>query len=435
MFNRIIKLFKSKENFIWPFLKKILSMPVEFLVSAYVIRSFGPESIGVLNYALSFVFLFSILSNLGIDSILTTNLVSNHKNKGKIIGTALWVRLFGGLLMTISVVAISLIKEQSNLVSAVCIILSVSYLFEPFRAYETYFQSVLKNKILFKVEILVLLLSATMKILVVWNGLSIIYIAYTYLLSNLLRAIFYLMMYKKMHTIFGEWRYSNDYAVLLLKQGWPLCISTFASMLFLRIDQVLLGTLSNNYQVGIYAVAVKMLELWYFIPIALYSASFPLIVDAYNKSKEKFEIRMRLFSFTVFWLAVTIIIVTLLFGESMIELLFGNKYYESVQVLKILICSLVVTYLGYTMHQYLVVFNQMKFGLLNNVVNCIINILLNLLLIPKYGANGAAVASLVSYGFSLFMLASVKSLRPMYAIMLGVFSFKENIHAIRNKLY
>lgn len=65
-------------NMSWLLLEKVFRMAVGFTVGVYVARKLGPDNFGILNYAISFAAIFSILVNLGLDQILIRELVKRH---------------------------------------------------------------------------------------------------------------------------------------------------------------------------------------------------------------------------------------------------------------------------------------------------------------------------------------------------------------------
>ena len=82
----------------WMFGEKIVRLVLTFFVGIYIVRYLGPEQFGLLGYALGFVGLFSTISTLGLDGIVTRELVKTPDKKDVLLEPLLffgwWARLF-----------------------------------------------------------------------------------------------------------------------------------------------------------------------------------------------------------------------------------------------------------------------------------------------------------------------------------------------------
>src|SRR6185503_12850140 len=88
---------KYATNTIFLFGEKIARVVFTITVWVYVARYLGPEQFGLLSYALSFVFLFNMLADLGLEMIIVKELVENPSKANAILGTTFFLKLFGSL--------------------------------------------------------------------------------------------------------------------------------------------------------------------------------------------------------------------------------------------------------------------------------------------------------------------------------------------------
>jgi O-antigen/teichoic acid export membrane protein len=128
-----------------------------------------------------------------------------------------------------------------------------------------------------------------------------------------------------------------------------------------------------------------------------------------NTSKELFESRLKKIYSLMFWLSFSIAILMTIFASPIIKTLFGNAYIESVIPLKIYIWAGISVFLGVVVSQYLVANNLSKISFLNTLLGALANIMLNILLIPKFGISGSAIATLISYTISTFSILFYKN--------------------------
>jgi PST family polysaccharide transporter len=124
---------------------------------------------------------------------------------------------------------------------------------------------------------------------VVINGVKIVLIqmkapliafAIAMVAEYVLSAISMVIVYQFQGNLIKTWQVNLKYAKSLLQDSWPLILSGIVIMIYMRIDQVMLGQMVGDESVGVYSVAVKISELWYFVPIAIVNSVFPSIVKA-----------------------------------------------------------------------------------------------------------------------------------------------------------
>src|SRR3546814_8512980 len=77
----------------------------------------------------------------------------------------------------------------------------------------------------------------------------------------------------------APWSISLHLASRLLGQSWPLLLSGFAVMTYMRIDQIMLATMLDYHAVGVFSAALRVAEVWYFIPLAITGAAFPRMLE------------------------------------------------------------------------------------------------------------------------------------------------------------
>ena len=182
-----------------------------------------------------------------------------------------------------------------------------------------------------------------------------------------------------------------------MKNSWPLILAQAAGYIYLKVDQVIIGLMLGKYEVGLYAVAVKLTEVWYFIPAIICGSLFPAIINA--KLTDNGVYRRRLGNLYVLMLILSLVIAIAMtfLAKPIVNILFGSGYYESIGILKIYVWSSVGLFLGTAVNQYLISENSVKTIFWLNFLSMIVNVGLNVWLIPLIGLLGAAWATLISY--------------------------------------
>jgi PST family polysaccharide transporter len=392
-------------NINWLVLEKVLRNLVGLFIFAWVARYLGPEQFGLMNYALSFVALFSVLATLGLNHITIRNIVSNPENKEDYLGTTLLLKFFGSLsMLIISVIGIALIEPDNTSVQLFVLIVALGYIFKSFDTIDLWFQSQVQSKYSVFSRSIAFVIISILKIGLVITQAPLVAFVLMYALDNLLAALLLIYLYHKKVTFsFFEWQVKYDVMKSLLKDSWPLILSGIAVMLYMKIDQVMIGNMLGDSQLGFYSAAVKLSESWYFISMIVSGSVFPAILKTRKKSRELYLERLQMLydSFTLVSISIALIITLL--APFIIHIIYGAEYIEAATILSIHIWAGVFVFLGVASSKYLVAENLTKISFYRTIIGAITNVVLNIILIPISGILGAAAATLISYLFSAYI--------------------------------
>jgi O-antigen/teichoic acid export membrane protein len=219
---------------------------------------------------------------------------------------------------------------------------------------------------------------------------------------------------KKSFSIFS-WKFDAAIMKLFLRAAWPLVLSSFAVTVYMKIDQVMIKWMIGDIATGNYGVAVRLSEMWNFIPIAICGSLFPAILNAKATSEEQYLRRLqRLFDLMVI-LSVSIAIPMTFLSDFVVRLLFGDEYTSAGTVLAIYIWSSVFTFLGVANGKWIISENLQVHRMVSYMIAAVMNIVLNYILIKAIGIYGPAISTLISYSFAVyFSLLFSKRTRPMF---------------------
>ena len=389
-------------NTSWLLGERVIRMVVSLFVGIYVTRFLGPERFGILSYVLSFVLLFSPLLHLGHREIIVLDLVKSPEKRDLILGSAILLRLGGAVLLVGGVsVGIQFVENDQQTLLMIGII-SVGIMFQSWELVDYYFQSQVQSKYTVWAQTIQLIVVSLCKLALIFWQASLFWFVIVFSIEYVILAILYLIMYIWRVGWFPIRRCNLKYTQKLLKNSLPLLFSTIAIMIYMKIDQIMLKELVGPASVGIYSAAVKLCEVWYQFPVLVAGSYFPVIIAAKgNNSELYYSYLQKLYSFLV-WSAIAIAIPTTLFSDWIIHNLYGNEFAKSVVILQIYAWASVFVFMGVANHKWLLIENCQKYILLTTLLGMVINIVCNIILIPLYGASGAAVASLISYGIGSY---------------------------------
>ncbi|TAN34201.1 flippase [Patescibacteria group bacterium] len=399
-------------NTSWNFVGKIAGLFISFFVSVYVVRYLGPHNYGLLSYVLSFVGLFSFITNLGVDNILLRELVKTPEKQNELFGSALFLRFAGAAAAILLIIFFIQFTNNDFYTNLLIIFASLSFIFQSFQIIYYHFQAkVLSKKATLNAVFIGLFLSGV-KLLFIFLKLKLIYFVGVFVLESVVYAVSYIVLYKKQGLSIFNWSFNRFLAVAMLKDSWPLMLASAFAFAYSRIDQVMLKNMMSAAAVGLYDAGVRLSEFWYFVPVIIVGSIFPAIVNAKKTDELIYRRRLAMLYSLIIYVSFLVILPLYFFAEPVIKILYGSQFLESVSVLKIYIWAGFAVSLGTVINQYLLVENLTRVSLYINCIGMLANVLLNLLFIPRYGTSGAALATLISYSLIPLSILFFKKTRP-----------------------
>jgi len=385
----------------WQFADNLVRMSVGLVVGIWLARYLGPEQFGLFSYALALVALFSTLAALGLDDIIVRDLVRDPTGKEELLGTSLLLKLIGGVVSFLAAVgSIVLLRPTDNLSHWLVAIVALGAVFQAFNIIEFWFHSQVQVKYAIFAKNTAFLLCSCLKIGFILASAQLILFAWLALFEIVLGALGLMIAYGARGNRLSAWRGRRAKASGLLKDSWPLMLSGMVIMVYLRIDQVMLGEMAGNEEVGIYSVAVRLAEVWYFIPTAIYWSVFPGIIKAKAADDALFYERLQKLYNLMALSAYAVAVPMTLLAHWLVPTLFGEAYARGGLMLAVLIWSNVFTSLEMARSAFLTSMNWTRIYLLTVLLGCLLNVVLNYWLIPIYGGMGAVIASVFAYWFA-----------------------------------
>lgn len=404
----------------WISSDKIVRMGVGLFVGVWVARYLGPDNFGVLNFAIAFVGLFSAFSVLGLDNIVIKELVHPRFDIARIMGTTFLLKAAGSLVsIVLSIAAICLTNPGEWELSLFIVIIAFGYIFQSFDVIDFWFQS----KILAKYPVIArnmsFFLSSTVKIVLLLTHSPLIFFILTITLESAISAIFLILTYKKQGNHVVVWVFDKNVAKQLFLASFPLFLTLIAMNIYMKIDLVLIHQLLNDYEAGIYAVAIGISNIWYFIPTGIVTTLFPSIIRTKMQDEELYFRRMQALFDLMSILSLCLSVFVTLLAPFLIQTLYGSVYASASMILMIYVWSAVPIFLASASANFIITENMNRILVFITVINCIVNISMNLLLIPIMGPEGAAVAMLITQFSGLLCVGVVKPLRRQFLLILN----------------
>ncbi len=392
-------------NFAWLSGDRVLRMGLQFLVGAIVARYLGAAGFGSLNYALAIVGLISVFAGLGFDGIFSRELLRFPERANSIIGTVFWTRLAVSLLLYGGIAVYALTQPPD--LRATLLVSGLSFLGAPLLVFNTQFEIRLQARYTVWAANAAFILCTVVRFWLVARRASVAAFAGTYLIEPVIIAVALYGFYRRDGGRVRHWRWESPLMWRLLNESWPLLLSGLAVTVYMRIDQVMLAQLRGDAELGIFSAALRLSEVWYFIPMTLASSLFPTLVRSRELAPAAYRKRLTQFYDLNAGLAYVIILSLSPFATWLFALVYGHSFAGSAGVFQIHLWACLFVFLGVARGQFLLNEGFTRFAFLSTTAGAVCNVGLNFFLIPHYGARGAAAATIISQAASTFFSSFV----------------------------
>jgi O-antigen/teichoic acid export membrane protein len=236
------------------------------------------------------------------------------------------------------------------------------------------------------------------------------------LLGNL--AITIILIFKDNFFRFFSFNFNVKLIKEMLSLGIIYAISLLIISLNYKLDIILLDKLSNNYQIGIYSKGASLMEYLWQIPMLLSTIIFSRSANSKDGKNFSYKVASLLrISFVLVGIASVFLFVL---APYIIVLLFGKGFLESVTPLRLMLPGVLLMTIVKVLYVDLAGKGNLWGAIKSMSIGLVINVVLNVILIPDYGANGAAFSSAVSYSIAsiLFLIDYSKAVAiPIAAIL------------------
>ncbi|MBW2050435.1 MAG: flippase [Deltaproteobacteria bacterium] len=406
-------------NVSWVVTERVFRILVSFGVTILMARYLGPDRFGVLNYAVSFAAIFSGLSTVGLDQIVVRELVLHDRQAGEILGTALFLRLISSLIMTGVAVSVAFLVSRDLTANLMIMLLCLSSLFQAAGVIDWYFQAKVLSRFVVRVQLISVMVSGLATAGLVFLGLSVLWFVLPKIAESFTLCAGLIYVFSRNVGPLRGWKAKMTRAKDLLRDSWPLVLTGIFIGIYMRTDQVMIKYFMGDTAVGYYAVAVRLCEAWYFLPMAVVTSLFPAIVSARKADTPLYHRRLQNLYDLMTWLAVAIAVPMSFFSKDLIKLLFGAQYLESYGILVLYVWTGVFVFQGVVRSKWIVAENLQIYGFWFAFCSAVVNIALNLVLIPLMGLLGAALATVISQCATVvvFPLFFEKTRRSSLAIL------------------
>ncbi len=340
------------------------------------------------------------VAELGVDAVVRRKLVTAPEDAARWLSLVWWLRLGVGVVLVLVLGLWLSFASGGGEEAALVLILSLGLLQPAGMTADLWLQANLRAKRATVVTWISLSLGALARLWLVSNSAGLVAFARVSVVEGLLNSLLIWISARRAGLSRLAHGFDLSFTRELMGASWPLLLSALTAMLYMRIDVVMLRDLVGDSAAGTYAAAVRLSELWYFVPGALASSLLPGLLRDKAAGRMVYGRALQHYYDLSAAMGYVLALTTSLFAGPLVQLAYGPGFTEAAVVLCWHAWGLVFVFLGVARGQFLVNESLPGFYLLTTTLGAILNIGLNLWLIPAYGPLGAAWATLAAYGLA-----------------------------------
>ncbi|MCK4525652.1 MAG: flippase, partial [Candidatus Andersenbacteria bacterium] len=359
-------------------------------------RYLGDGGFGDYIIVITFVYIFSVIADLGLYSIVVREISREGADEEKIVNNAFTLRFVAGFFILSSAFFVSLIFPYSEIVKLGIGVAAIGFwILSNTQVLMGLFQ---KHLAMDKVAVAEIS-GRIIQLLFVWTcikfDLGFLYIIFSIFLGaifNFALILFFTSKYVKIRL-----RFDFKFWKKLLKQAYPLAISAILVLIYFKLDTIFLSVMKPREDVGVYGLSYKILENLIFFPAMIVGLTMPIMSRYIFTDRNRFKsVVQRTLNFLLI-AVVPMTFGTILISDKIIKLIGGESgFYDSPLVLNILMIALGFIFLGALFSNIIIAANKQKQLAQIYFIGMIFNIITNIIFIPRYSYFGAAATTVAT---------------------------------------
>ena len=365
-----------------------------FLLALVVSRQLGPALFGVFSFLTVVVVSANCFSNLGLDTWMVRE-VTKTPSQGKLyLANILGLKIGTSLVTLVLVFLVFRMTDLPQVTLNLLWILSISLLFN------TISQTLWHYGDCFKEFVYHSVLWAASNIIKAGLGVTLVLLfheleplVWGVVVAEAISLILSFCVVRRRFGLFApEFQFSvwKDFMV----RSAPIAMGMIFSVLYFRLDIVMLQLMTEDKVVGFYSAAYKLFEVAVVLPHSFMLVLFPTLVEEYHSDRSQFKDRFKKALTMYSLIGGSIALALWVFSQGIITLMYGDTFLPSISVLDILSGVILLFFINFLLSNILIISGRERINTWNLVAATVLNVILNLALIPLYGAIGAAWATL-----------------------------------------
>ena len=394
-------------------LGRIIVNLIGIVIVGLMTRALGPERFGQYNAVFAYLFLFNVLADMGLYTLLVREISREGADESSITSKLFTFRLILIIASSVLAIAVALILPYTSLVRTGIAIASLSIicsslvqvLMGVFQKHLALHWAAITDIATRLVQLLGIFL------LISWGRAGIIPFIWVVVVAGFVQLFLSILFARRL--IPFRLRIDIPYWRSMLGESLPIAVSLIFVLLYFKIDTVMLSLMKPAYDVGVYSVGYKVLEVVIFFPAMYIGLIMPLLSKFANDS-EKFKTIFRRAFLVLAATAIPTVVGLIIFSKPIVGILGGADFVrDAAPALVILSFAVGIIFFGNLGGNAIIALGIQRRGMWIYGAGAVFNIIANLIFIPRYSYLAAAWATvatelLVTVGMFLLILKATR---------------------------
>jgi O-antigen/teichoic acid export membrane protein len=375
---------------------RVIAVALSLFSLGIIARYLGKEGFGDYSLILSFLYVFNILADLGLYSLMTREISRPEADEKKIASNIFTLRIVALFIFLALAVAMVWVFPYTERVKLGVVIASFGYLFlSASQVLMGIFQKHLRIDRAGLADIIGRIIQLGLVIIFIHFKLGLFWLLVSLNISCIANFILNWIFAKKC-VRFGL-AFDFPFWKKIIKEAIPIAASIVLTLVYFKFDTIFLSlkfinrsSLNQMADVGVYNIAYKILEGLIFFPSMFVGLIMPILSRLAVSDKEQFKkVFQKTFDVLIIFI-VPIVIGLLVLSLPVVVLIGGKDFVDSASVLKILSIAVGLIFFGNLFGVSIIALNKQKIGAYIYLSGMVFSIVTNLIFIPKYSYFGAA---------------------------------------------
>jgi len=397
---------KIINNIGWLIFDKVFILLLQFFVGVKIANYYGATLFGQYSYAISLVAFSNIFFELINSRVLKKYYTKNNFNI-LVFNTNFFKNSIAIILFFIPIIYKFFYKIDDTLFCLLLLLCLDNVLMTATSGIENFFEYKLEAKRIVISNNIVKIISYFLQYICMILNKGIIFIAIVRCIGSLIRVI--ILKYQYNSSYLGKLENKSvkldiKLIVKIIDESKYLWFSFVSFLIYTQTDRLMINHYLGVEEVGVYTIGMQLSSILAILIGPIQNSLFPKFLELYRDDYQKYYNFYKLTNtiITQFYLIITLI--SIIVVKYTFKYVYSSQYDGAILIYSILAFSVFIKANGSLQTSHMTIKNITKKSFYKTLVSLILNIILNILLIPKYGINGAAIATLITQFIALFLI-------------------------------
>ncbi|MEX2115995.1 MAG: flippase [Bacteroidota bacterium] len=385
---------RIRRNTVFSFAAALIRMLATMLMFVGIARFFGPEAFGQFALAHTYLTIFYIIADFGIDILFMAELPHRREETGQFIRRFFSLKTILSLLALCGMCGVAFLSGMSEATRILMFVMSAAIIGN---SATVFVLGILKGHEQFSFEAhtsfwqhLVLLVGL---LILGFLEADIVAVAGFFVFSRFIGFFYVLpraLKYLKQTPI--QW--SVREWLPALRDVAPFGFHILLGTLYFQLDTILISVYQGDYRVGIYQSAMKLVMLSLVVSDVASGAFMPTLARLLRENEERAVKAARLFAKVLLYVGMPVALMFFMFPHEILVIVYGGEEFAGAGlVLKILALTVFLRFATDAYAMFLTASGRQTRRAVISAVSSGVSFVLNILLIPRYGIEAAAAVS------------------------------------------